>query len=145
MSFETDVLIMVRHLTDDVDCGAYTYSDDRLIALIFVASNYVNMDIGSSYTISLSNQTISPTPDSNFANLVSLKAACLLLRSVASSYARQDFKFQDGPSTIDLKGISDKIKDSANSLCDQYTKSAQRIIMGDMAGGCAFSTPNSDS
>lgn len=143
MSFETDVLMMVRHLTDDVDCGAYTYSDDRLIALIFVASNYVNMDISGSYTISLSNQTISPTPDANFVNLVSLKAACLLLRSVASSYARQDFKFQDGPSTIDLKGISDKIKDSANSLCDQYTRSAQRIIMGD--GGYGFSTPNSDS
>jgi len=143
MSFETDVLTMVRHLTDDVDCGSYTYSDDRLISLIFVASNYVNMDLNGSYTISLSAQTISPVPDANFSNLVSLKAACLLLRAVATSYARQDFKFQDGPSSLDLKGISDKIKDSANSLCDQYSRSVHRLIMGD--GGCAFSTPNSDS
>lgn len=140
MAFETDVLIMLRHLTDDLDC-TYTYSDDRLIALIFVASSYVNMDLGASYTISLSSQTISPTPDSSFTNLVSLKAACLLLRSVATSYARNDFKVQDGPASVDLKGISDKLKDSANSYCEQYSRAIQKILISGTSG-VAVSTPN---
>lgn len=131
---------MVRHLTDDLEC-TYTYSDDRLIALIFVASSYVNMDLSGSYTIDISNQTISPTPDSSFTNLVSLKAACLLLRAVATSYARNDFKFQDGPASVDLKGISDKLKDSANAYCEQYSRSIQRILISGTSG-YAVSTPN---
>lgn len=140
MSFETDVLTMLRHLTDDVEC-TYTYSDDRLLTLIFVAASYVNMDMGASYTISLANQTISPTPDSTFINLVSMKAACLLLKSIATSYAKQDFKFQDGPASVDLKGISDKIKESANSYCEQYSRSLQRILISGTSG-YAVSTPN---
>jgi hypothetical protein len=146
MSFESDVLLMVRHLIDDIECDpAYTYSDDRLLSLIFVSASLVNMDLGGSYTINLSGQSISPTPDADFNNLVALKAACRLLSAIAISYARNDFKVQDGPSIVDIKGISDKLKDSSRLFCEDYTRQLQRVSLGGSTYGIVYSTPDSDS
>lgn len=146
MSFQSDVLLMVRHLVDDIECDpAYTYSDERLISLIFVSSALVNMDLGGSYIIDLRGQSITPIPDTDFTNLVALKAACRLLSAIAISYARNDFKIQDGPSIVDIKGISDKLKDSSKIFCEDYTRQLQRVALGGSTYGIVYSTPDSDS
>jgi len=137
-----DTLTFVRVLIDDVE-SPYEYSDDRLITLIMVASNYVNMDTSSSYTINLCGQTISPTPDANFINLTALKAACMLLRSNHTSWARNDFRVSDGPTTVDLKGIADKTKVAADSICNLYEKAKLDQIMGRSISGYIISTPSS--
>lgn len=141
----SDSLVFVRHLIDDTDDTDYEYSDNRLSTLIFVAASFVNSDIRASYTLNLCNQTISPAPDSDFINLVSLKAACMIMRSAHTSYARNDFRVSDGPTTVDLKGAADKIKAAADSLCDQYERAKLDLIMGRTVSGCIISTPNSES
>lgn len=140
----SDTLIYVRHLIDDTNEDDYEYSDDRLIVLIFVAAAYVNNDISAGYTISLCNKTIDSEPSSNFINLVSLKAACMLMRSSQTSWARNDFKVSDGPTTVDLKGAADKTKAAADSLCDQYERAKIDYLMGRSLNGYIISTPNSE-
>lgn len=138
-------LVYLRHLVDDTDQDNYEYSDERLSSLLFVAASYVNRDINSSYTINLCGQTISPDPDSNFINLVSLKAACMLVRSQQASYARNDFRVSDGPTTVDLKNSADQLKSAADSICNQYEKAKLDMIMGRTVNGYIASTPNSES
>lgn len=141
MSFTSDVITFIRHYVDDTDECNQEYTDDRLEALVYVAASYVNFDINGSYTISTSLKTITPSPDNIFTNLTALKASCLLVRSMQTSYARMDFRVTDGPSTVDLKGSADKLRTSADSLCDQYARTLNKYLMGD--GGYGILTPNS--
>jgi len=144
MSLETSSLTILRHLIDDMG-SAPEYSDDRLIELLYVSATYVNIDIGSPYSINICGQSVSPAPSSDFCNLVALKSACLLTRSTQSSYAKCDFKVMDGPSTVDLKGAADKLKVSADGFCNQYERAKLSYLMGnsDYGGGWVISTPNS--
>lgn len=146
MSVETSSLTILRHLIDDVGT-TLEYTDERLIELLYVASVYVNLELGTAYSINICAQTISPDPDSSFYTLVALKSACLLIRGVQSSYSKSDFKVTDGPSTVDLKGTADKLKTSADGFCNQYERAKMSFLMGnsDYGGGYAISTPNSES
>lgn len=144
MSFENDALMYIRTLVDDTDEEDYEFTDDRLLSLIFVAASYVNAEIAEEYEISICGQTISPDPDSSFINLVSLKAACMLIKSQQSAFARAgEFKFTDGPSTVDLKGTADKLKSAADSACGTYEKFKHYVLMSE--GGISLSTPNDES
>lgn len=146
MSVETSSLTILRHIIDDVGT-TLEYTDERLIELLYVASVYVNLELGTAYSINICAQTISPEPDSPFYTLVALKAACLLIRGVQSSYSKSDFKVTDGPSTVDLKGTADKLKTSADGFCNQYERAKMSFLMGnsEYGGGYAISTPNSES
>lgn len=106
-----------------------------------MSASYVNFDMNTEYTISVSGRSISPTPDSLFANLVALKSACLLVRSEQTSYSKMDFRVSDGPSTVDLKGAADKLKQVGDSICEQYARALNRYLMG--VGGYGILTPNS--
>jgi hypothetical protein len=140
-----DSLVMLRNLIDDT--ASLSYTDERLLELLYISAVYVNMDIGATYTISVSGQTIDPDTDSSFDILVSYKAACLLTRSTQNSYAKSDFTVTDGPSTVNLKGAAASIKLSADSYCSQYERSKMLYLMGNSSfgGGLAISTPNSSS
>ena len=144
MSLEDDGLTLLRHLIDDLG-NTPEYSDDRLIELLYVAATYVNLEIGTSYSISICSQTVDPDPDPSFNTLVALKSACLLVRSTQSSYAKCDFSVTDGPAKVDLKGSADKLKVSADGFCNQYERAKINFLMGssDFGGGLAISTPNS--
>ena len=138
-------LVILRHLIDDT--AATSYTDERLLELLYISAVYVNMDIGGTYSINVCSQTISPATDSSFDTLVALKAACLLVRSTQNSYAKNDFTVTDGPSTVNLKGAAASIKISADGFCSQYERSKMLFLMGNtnFGGGLAISTPNSSS
>lgn len=140
-----DSLIFLRHLIDDTESTDYT--DERLMELLYVSAVYVNLELGSGYTINTCLQTITPDTDSTFNTMVALKAACLLVRSTQSSYAKCDFSVTDGPSTVNLKGTADKLKVSADDFCNQYERAKLSYLMGnsDYGGGYAITTPSSAS
>lgn len=142
-----DSLTTLRHLIDDTNSVSYSYTDERLLELLYISAVYVNMDIGGDYVINVSGQSITPDSDTNFDILVSLKAACLLTRSSQNSYAKNDFTVTDGPSTVNLKGAAASIKVSADGFCSQYDRTKMLYLMGnsDFGGGLAISTPNSSS
>lgn len=142
MSFMIDVVTMIRHFIDDTDETSPEYSDDRLSALVFVSAIYVNMELGSGYTINVSCQTISPEPDQDFTTLVALKAACLFVRAEQTSYAKCDFRVSNGPTSVDMKGGAEFLGRAADSICAQYDKAKLSQAMG--LGGYAITTPNSE-
>ena len=140
-----DSLIFLRHLIDDTESTDYT--DERLLELLYLSSIYVNLELGSGYTINVCSQTISPDTDSTFNIMVALKAACLLTRSTQSSYAKCDFSVTDGPSTVNLKGTADKLKVVSDDFCNQYERAKLGYLMGnsEYGGGYAITTPSSAS
>lgn len=144
--FNLEVLVGVRASIGDTDSCNYEYTDDRLLTLIIVASNIVNTDIAGSYTISLSNQTITPNPldeeDYNFINLVILKTVCMLMQGEHMSYSKSDFRVTDGPSTVDLSNISKNIKVAADSACANYGRA---VFLYNSGLGTSIITPNSGS
>jgi len=145
MGLESNSLITLRHIIGDVSSNSseLEYTDNRLLELLYISAVQVNFDIGGSYSINICSQLIDPEPDTTFSHLVALKAACLLGRAEQSSYAKCDFRVSDGPSTVDLKGASDKIRVSTDSFCAQYEKAKLSYLMID--GGYAITTPSSES
>lgn len=141
MQFLMDVITMIRHLIDDTG-ETPEYSDERLSALVFVSASYVNMELGSGYTINISCQSISPTPTQDFTTLVALKAACLFVRAEQTTYAKCDFKVSNGPTSVDMKGGAEFLGRAADSICAQYDKAKLSQAMG--LGGYAITTPNSE-
>ncbi len=80
-----DMVTMLRFVINDLD-DTPTYSDARLTQLLCVAAQYVKQDTAdTTYTISVSNATITPSPSdaaSNvFMNLTVLRAACFIDQS----------------------------------------------------------------
>ena len=143
-NFQIEVLNMLRSLIGDIDACDYEYSDERLSSLIFVAAFYVNQDLCGDYTISVSSKTISPNPisptyDKNMVSLTSLKAACLLMNSESTQASKSDFKVMDGPSTVDIEGISGKIRAAADNFCGQYERAKLAILSCE--GGYGVITP----
>lgn len=84
MSWQNDIINVVRVLINDLDLSSPTYNDDRLVQLISVAARYVQFDIelNTKYIIDSTNNTITPDPtvekDEIFLCLIGLKAACLI-------------------------------------------------------------------
>lgn len=85
MAWETEGVLMLRHLINDVD-APYDYSDARLETTIAIAARYVNTDIdfSTNYVIDVSTPDITPDPTDTasdgeeFLNFAVLKAACML-------------------------------------------------------------------
>lgn len=135
---------MVRQLIDDTVEGSYQYSDERLIALIYVAAMHVNSDISGSYSISACNQTISPDPSDSFIILTAKKAACMLARGVYKSYTINGAKITDGPTTVDLTAGIKEFANIVSDLCSDYERTLTKYLI-EGTTGYVLSTPNSES
>ncbi|MDZ4785613.1 MAG: hypothetical protein SGJ02_06000 [bacterium] len=135
-------LVILRHLIDDT--ASVDYTDDRLTELLYISAMYVNLEIGTTYSINVCSQSIDPSPDDNFNMMVALKAACMLIRGTQKSYAQSDFTITDGPSSVSLKGIAGQLKISGDGFCGQYERAKIMFLMtGNYGGGLAITTPSS--
>jgi len=83
MAWQTELTTMLRYMIGDNTSGTYKYTDGELQTLLTVGARFVDQDIDSpnSYTISVETTGISPDPtsipDDVFSNLTVLKAACI--------------------------------------------------------------------
>lgn len=105
------------------DVTSVRYSDLDLKRLLCVSANYVTkeVDFTDIYTIDVSIPTISPTPiNTEFINLVSLKAAIILLESELRDIARKSISFADGPSKLEYTNVYKNTESLLKLLYDQY-------------------------
>lgn len=150
MSWKTDVVKIIRGLINDLDETDYQDSRIEEVAIIAAYQVYNEVTLTNTYTISLSGETITPDPtdnsDTNFIALLSLKAACLILRWQAKTQANSAISMTDGPSSISLKGVYDSLKAEADHLCDRYEEAKTQYIMGKTLGAAILSpySPGSD-
>jgi hypothetical protein len=110
MSWNIEIPIIVRTLINDLS-DSPTYSDERILQTIVVASKYVQFDIvlDQTYTIDVTNPNISPDPtvnnDSIFISLVGLKAACIIDQStLRTKAALEGIRAALGPAQLSVAG-----------------------------------------
>ena len=121
MSWKVDLVIMLRSLIGDLDHAKYT--DERLKQVIVVGSyNVLNdADFSVDYVVSISSLSISPDPISEKDTDLSVyKAACILLGSEVKTEAANSIAIKDGPSSIDLGGVTQNLNILYNDLCNKY-------------------------
>ena len=124
MAWTSDLVIVFRSIIGDLDSSKFT--DSRLQQILAVAAYSVNndADFSTTYTVDVSNSTISPDPyttnDVDFSTLIVYKAACILLGSEVKTEAANAISIKDGPSAIDLRGVTQSLSVLYGDLCKKY-------------------------
>lgn len=124
MAWTSDLVIIFRSIIGDLDSSKFT--DSRLQQILAVAAYSVNNDADFSvtYSVDVANSTISPDPyttdDVDFSTLIVYKAACILLGSEVKTEAANAISIKDGPSAIDLRGVTQSLSVLYGDLCKKY-------------------------
>ena len=124
MPWKTDLVLMLRSIIGDLDRAKFT--DERLKQILVVgAYNVTNdADFSTSYTVDVAKVSISPDPisesDTDFSTLTVYKSACILLGSEVKTEASNAISIKDGPSAIDLRGVTANLTNLYNDLCAKY-------------------------
>ena len=104
MTWITDATVSFRVLVNDLT-ETYTYSDATIRTILITAARYVyqEVNLSTSYTISVGNETITPDPstDTSFINLIVLKSACLVDQwDLRTRAAMEGVKAVAGPASL---------------------------------------------
>jgi len=149
MVWQNEMVRIIRYIINDVDSSSFT--DTRLEETVLVAAQLVSteIDFESSYNIDVDSLTLSPDPtnssnkDDDFINLVCLKAACVILGSEVRSNSLNAISLKDGPSAIDLRGITTGLAALHKDMCDRYENSVMQYKAGSSVAGQAILSPYS--
>lgn len=129
MHWQEHTNIMVRHLINDMDFNNYKYSDDRINSTVAVAAQLVilELDFNEEYSVDVISQTVTPDPisDNAFINLVVIKASMIIVGGEVKTEASNAISIKDGPSAIDLRGVSSTLLAMYKDLSDKYDSLAQ--------------------
>lgn len=151
MSWQGQISTMVRHLISDVDPANYKYSAKRLETTILVAAQLLTTetDLKQLYTINVEQCELSPDPtddttkDDDFIALVSLKCACVILGGEVRAESGNAISIKDGPSAIDLRGVSGTLNILYKDLCTKYEQMLLDYRAGNSLAGHAILGPYS--
>ena len=151
MSWQGQLSVMLRHMIGDLDQTAYKYSPQRIETTLLVAAQLVtfDVDLANSYTIDVEQCRLSPDPtdaetrDNAFINLSVLKAGCIILGSEIKTEAGNAISIKDGPSSIDLRGVSSTLSVLYKDMCDKYNKLLLDYKSGGTLAGQAILGPYS--
>ena len=119
---------VVRHLINDVDPTNYTFTTNRIETTILVAAQLIvmNVDFNNEYEINVEASTLSPDPsysetkDNPFIALTCLRAACIIIGSEIRKESGNAISIKDGPSAIDLRGVTNTLTVLYQDLCKKY-------------------------
>jgi hypothetical protein len=151
MSWQGQMGTIVRYLIDDVDPDNYTYSDHRIETSILVAGQLAQMqvDFPNDYTINVENCTLSPDPtateteDKAFITLICLRCACIIIGSAIRGESGNAISIKDGPSAIDLRGVTATLSILYKDICAQYEQAQLDYRAGNSIGGQVILGPYS--
>lgn len=151
MSWQGQMSTIVRHLVNDLDPATYKYSDNRIETSILVASQLMimNVDFNNTYDINVESCKLSPDPtdsdtkDNPFITLSSLRAACIIIGSEIRSESGNAISIKDGPSAIDLRGVTATLTVLYKDLCEKYEHLLMEYRAGNSVAGQAILGPYS--
>jgi hypothetical protein len=141
MSWKIDLVLMLRSIIGDLDRSKFT--DERLKQVITVgAYNVINdADFATTYTVNVGSVSISPDPvdtnDTDFTVLTLYKSACILIGSEVKTESANAISIKDGPSAIDLRGVSASLSALYKDLCKKYEDMLESYLYTKGAGGTA--------
>lgn len=151
MSWQGQMTTIVRHMINDVNSDSYTYTDKRLETCILVAAQLtvMNVDFENTYTINVETCTISPDPtdtdtkDEAFITLIALRTACMILGGEIRKESGNAISIKDGPSAIDLRGVTQTLATLYKDLCTKYDSLLMEYRAGNSIAGVAILGPYS--
>lgn len=146
MAWYDEMVPLLRVLINDYQSST-TYVQTDLEQLLVVAAYQVNheVDFDTDYTITISDSTISPDPttgddDVAFINLVTLKAAEIILQGEYKEAASNAIKITDGPSSVSVDTSKEK-KDMYEKMRSNYYNAKVDFTAGNARAGQAIMTP----
>ena len=151
MSWQGTMSTVVRHLINDVDPTDYTFSPSRIETTILVASQLLlmNVDFDNTYTVNVEAITLSPDPtdsdtkDDPFIALACLRAACIIVGSEIRKESGNAISIKDGPSAIDLRGVTSTLTVLYKDLCEKYEQALIEYRAGNSVTGQSILGPYS--
>jgi len=151
MSWQGTMSTVVRHLVNDIDATAYAFTPSRIETTVLVAAQLLvmNVDFPNEYTINVEAITLSPDPtdtdtkDDAFITLACLRAACIILGSEIRKESGNAISIKDGPSAIDLRGVTQTLTVLYKDLCEKYEKSLLEYRAGNGVVGQSILGPYS--
>jgi hypothetical protein len=150
MSWQGQMSTIVRYLIDDIDSDSYTFSPHRVETTILVAAQLTQMTVefGKTYSVNVENCTLSPDPtveteDHAFITLICLRAACIIVGSQIRSESGNAISIKDGPSAIDLRGVTNTLTVLYKDLCEKYERAEMEYRAGSSIAGQAILGPYS--
>jgi len=151
MSWQGQISTMVRYLVNDLDPANYKYSLKRIETTVLVSAQLITLDtdFGNTYSINIEQCSLSPDPtdtdtkDDAFITLVTLKSACLIIGSEVRTESGNAISIKDGPSAIDLRGVSSTLLTLYKDLNDKYSQALMNYRAGNSIAGKAILGPYS--
>ena len=151
MSWQGQMSTILRYLIDDVDSTSYKFSDERIETTLLVAAQLVTLevDLTNTYTINVETCALSPDPtetdtrDNAFINLVCLKGAVVIVGSQIRSESSNSISIKDGPSAIDLRGVTGTLTVLYKDLSEKYEKLLLDYRTGNSVAGKSILGPYS--
>ena len=149
MSWQGQMSTIVRHLVNDLDSSSYKYSTNRIETAILVAAQLttMNVDFDNTYSINVETCKLDPDPtetgtrDDAFVALISMRTACIILGSEIRSESGNAISIKDGPSAIDLRGVTQTLAILYKDLCEKYEHLLLEYRAGNSAAGQAILGP----
>jgi hypothetical protein len=155
MSWQNEMVVIVRHLVNDLNSSEYTFTDDRLEESVLVAAQLASLEIDfeNTYSIDVDSVTLTPDPtasgnkDDSFINLVCLKTARLLLGSELKTHSLNAISLRDGPSSLDLRGIVSGLNILFQDIAKRYDDAVIQYKLNGVVGEAILGpySPGSDS
>ena len=151
MAWEGQMTTMLRYIINDVDPADYKFSNRRLETTLLVAAQLIapTMDFANVYDINVEGCQLDPDPtdsdtkDYDFVALVVLKAACVIVGSEVRSESTNAISIKDGPSAIDLRGVSNTLVILYKDLCEKYEQAVIDYQAGSSIAGTSILGPYS--
>ncbi len=122
--WKVDLVLMLRSIIGDLDASKFT--DERIKQILVVGAYNVlgDADFSEDYVVDVGTVSITPDPisknDVDFSTLTVYKSACILLGSEVKTEAANSISIKDGPSAIDLRGVTQSLTVLYNDLCKKY-------------------------
>lgn len=146
MAWQDTLVRMLRVIVND-NSGELLYTDTRLLQTLVVAAHYVQTEVpfDTAYTIDIMTNDITPTPltDVGFANLVVLKAACLLdVGQYRTKIIIAGLSAKCGPVSLDTGGHLAGFKELLTlGPCAAYEALKRDVALGNAQACAAILSP----
>lgn len=146
MSWETELTPLLRTMVGDFNSEKYTDATLKKVLVAAAYQVYQEIDVENEYTISIASETISPDPmsESGFANLITIKAACIVDRGAAMNAAEEALRVDSHEHYFDSRDRArwrvDLLK---KGWCFTYEESKKDFILNNKNAflGAAILTP----
>jgi hypothetical protein len=155
MSWNNEMVIIVRHIIGDLDTDNLLFSDSRIEESILVAAQLIHneMEFVIDYNIEIDNGSLTPDPtstpvspsnkDDDFIALCCLRSGLLLTNSLLRTYSLKAFSIRDGASSLDMRGVVSGLKIVNDDLTTKYEDVKLAYQMGKYGFGKSILGPYS--